>query len=183
MYLLWRVLCGLNDYIEYSFMTVGHTKFSCDRCFGSFKKKVNVTQMHTLYNIGTVCEESADCNIPQLVGTHDGTVMVPCYDWQKFLLVFFTKIQNITDYQHYVFLKDKPGIVNCSIRLQDKPVKCTILKKNAPPMVLGQLPDIVSPNGFSAERELYLFNEIRPFCEEGTEDLVAPTPKSKRPRT
>ena len=183
MYLLWRVMSGLNDFIEYSFMTVGHTKFSCDRCFGSFKKKANLNQLHTLYDVGKVCDESADCNMSQLVGTHDGSVLVPCYDWQTFLSVFFNKIPNVTDYQHYVFTKDKPGIVNCSIRLQDKAVRCDILKKKAQPIVPGQLPDVVQPNGFSAERESYLYKEIRQFCEEGTEDLVAPTPKSKRPRT
>ena len=39
MYLLWRVMNGLNIYTEYSFITFGHTKFSCDHCFGNFKKK------------------------------------------------------------------------------------------------------------------------------------------------
>ena len=186
MYLLWRVMSGLNVYIEYSFMTVGHTKFSCDRCFGNFKQKVNLTPMHTLYDVGKVCEQSAACNASQLVGSHDGTVFVPCYNWQEYLSTFFRKVDNITDYHHFVFSQDAPGFVNCSVKLKDAPTKIKIQKKNARSIVQGQLPEVVSPTGFSPERELYLYNDIREFCKEGTEDLVAPEPKSnsksKRPR-
>ena len=174
-------MTGLNDYIEYSFMTVGHTKFSCDRCFGCFKKKVRVNPVYTLYDVGKVCEESGDCNISQLVGTHDGTVLVDGYDWQNFLAPFFKKIDKVTEYQHFEFFAD--GVVKCRVRLEDEPVQCTILKKNAPPLVPNRLPDVISPAGFSVEREAYLYNDIREFCKEGTEGLVAPLPKSKRPRT
>ena len=37
-YLLWRVLTGKQESIELSFMLVGHTKFSPDCHFGTFKK-------------------------------------------------------------------------------------------------------------------------------------------------
>ena len=36
-YLMWRVMTGLQETIELSFMLVGHTKFSPDRLFGSLK--------------------------------------------------------------------------------------------------------------------------------------------------
>lgn len=38
----------------------------------------------------------------------------------------------------------------------------------------GQLPEIVSPQGISRERAEYLYKEIREFCRDGTENLVAP---------
>ena len=38
------------------------------------------------------------------------------------------------------------------------------------------LPQKVTPNGLDAERQRYLFKEIRQFCKPGTEDLVAPSP-------
>ena len=37
-----------------------------------------------------------------------------------------------------------------------------------------KLPDIVKPQGISREWADYLHNEIREFCREGTENLVAP---------
>ena len=180
MYLLWRVNVGLNTDIEYSFMTVGPTKFSCDRCFGSFKKKVNVTPMFTLYDVGKVCEESADCNVSQLVGTHDGGICVTSYDWASFLTIYFKKIPNVTNFQHFVFSKDHPDTVKCSVLLDDAPKEFKIFQEKTPPLVPGKLPDVISPDGFSAERETYLFNNIREFCKEGSEDLVASEPTSKR---
>ena len=37
-YLMWRLMTGRHEFIELSFMLVGHTKFSPDRFFGLFKK-------------------------------------------------------------------------------------------------------------------------------------------------
>ena len=87
--------------------------------------------MHTLYNVGKVCEQSAACNGSQLAGSHDGTVYVQCYNWQEFLPTFFPKVENITEYNHFVFSKDAPGIVKCSVKLENVPAKITLQKKNA----------------------------------------------------
>ncbi|PFX33021.1 hypothetical protein AWC38_SpisGene2140 [Stylophora pistillata] len=38
----------------------------------------------------------------------------------------------------------------------------------------GQLPDTINPQGISRERAEYLCKEIREFCRDGTENLVAP---------
>ena len=38
----------------------------------------------------------------------------------------------------------------------------------------GELPPTISPSGMSKERAEYLYKEIRGFCKNGTEDLVAP---------
>ena len=37
-YLAWRIIAGLSDTAELSFMLVGHTKFVQDRFFGLFKR-------------------------------------------------------------------------------------------------------------------------------------------------
>ena len=44
-YLAWRVLAGLHDEIELSFLVVGHTKFSPDWCFGLFKRAFRRTKV------------------------------------------------------------------------------------------------------------------------------------------
>ena len=65
-YLLWRVLTGKQESIELSFMLVGHTKFSPDRHFGTFKKAFRVSSVSTLAEIATVVERTST-NTPQLI--------------------------------------------------------------------------------------------------------------------
>ena len=57
-YLLYRTIADLHKSVEYTFMTVGHTKFSCDRNFGVLKKKTNVTDLGTLYKIAETVNNS-----------------------------------------------------------------------------------------------------------------------------
>ena len=83
-YLAWRVLVGLNKKITLSFFIVGHTKFSPDWCFGLFKQAYRRTKIGCLNDIVKVVESSAAVNHAQLVGTQDGEVLVPTYDWAKF---------------------------------------------------------------------------------------------------
>jgi len=75
-------MTGLHKKIEYSFMTVGHTKFSCDRSFGVLKQK-NHTELRTLYDIAKSVNESGECNSAELVGYHNGKVSVKAFDWAE----------------------------------------------------------------------------------------------------
>jgi len=47
-YMLWRVINELHFSIEYSFLIAGHTKFSCDQCFGTMKTKIKKTPVWTI---------------------------------------------------------------------------------------------------------------------------------------
>ena len=51
-----------------------------------------------------------------------------------------------------------------------------LLKDRAVLPPASQLPAKLNPAGLSQERKEYLFREIRPFRNPGTEDLVAPAP-------
>lgn len=44
------------------------------------------------------------------------------------------------------------------------------------------LPPITPPNGLSAKRQWYLYNQIREFFREGMEDLVCPLPSVPEPQ-
>ena len=57
-YLLYRIMAKLHTNIEYSFMSVGHTKFACDQNFGVLKRKTNKTELWTLYDIATAVNNS-----------------------------------------------------------------------------------------------------------------------------
>ena len=50
-YLAWRVIAGLNESVELSFMLVGHTKFAPDRFFGLFKKTYRKSIVDTMEDV------------------------------------------------------------------------------------------------------------------------------------
>ena len=111
-YLAWRVLVGLNKNITLTFLIVVHTKVSPDWCFGLFKQAYRRTKIGCLDDIVKVVESSAVINHAQLVGTQDGQVIVPTYDWAEF---FKTKckisaFKGIKAMHHITFTHQKTGI-------------------------------------------------------------------------
>ena len=66
-YLMWRVIAGLNETVELSFMLVGHTKFAQDRFFGLFKRLFRLSVVDTIEDIARVVMESSPSgkNLPQ----------------------------------------------------------------------------------------------------------------------
>ena len=67
-YLMWRIIAGLNDTVELSFMLVGHTKFAPDRFFGLFKRLYRKSVINTIEDVALTVRRSsvAGKNIPQL---------------------------------------------------------------------------------------------------------------------
>ena len=61
-YLAWRDLVGLHHTIIISFMTMGHTKFSPDWCFGLFKRAFRRTAVGSLDDAVGVAARSAEVN-------------------------------------------------------------------------------------------------------------------------
>ena len=59
-------------------------KFSPNRCFRLFKQAFRRTKVGCLDDIARVVEKSAIVNHAQLVGSQDGEVIVPTYDWAQF---------------------------------------------------------------------------------------------------
>ena len=101
--------------VLYSFLIAGHTKFGPDRCFGMIKKSYKVTYISSIFELACLVENSSSIGInkAQLVGTHNGRVIVPVYDWTSFLEPYFKRIPNIKKYHHFRFSKDSPGMIFC----------------------------------------------------------------------
>ena len=99
-YLMWRVLTGLHQSIHLHFMITGHTKFSPDARFGLVKRKFRKSDVSSLDDLARVVEESAACNICQLVGAQDGSTIVPSRDWAGFLSSHFRHLDGIKQYHH-----------------------------------------------------------------------------------
>ena len=56
---------------------------------GLIKRKFRHTDLSSLDDLARVVNESAACNLCQLVGTQDGTTIVPSQDWAGFLSSHF----------------------------------------------------------------------------------------------
>ena len=80
-YLMWRVISGLNDSIELSFMLSGHTKFSPDRFFGLFKKAFRRSSVSIITEVAAVVDLSTTTgqNRHQLVRSPDGSTLRPVH--------------------------------------------------------------------------------------------------------
>ena len=175
-YLAWRTLMELHNSIQYSFLIAGHTKFGPDRCFGIIKKAYKVTYVSSLYEFARLVETSGTSGInkTQLVGTHNGRVLVPVYDWSSFLGQYFKRFPNILKFHHFRFSKENPGMVFYKEFATSPEQSFMLLKNNA--ILPPTLPEVINPDGLTEERKNYLYREIRQFCKPGTEDIVAPAP-------
>ena len=135
--------------------------------------KKHERRLYHHFDIARSVEESASVNVAELVGLHNGTVLIPTYDWFTYLGNFFKKLPNIKSFYHFRFHRDFPGTVFCK-EYWNSQERAVNLLRNGTTLEAGVLPPTVSPSGISREQAEYLHKEIRLFCREGTEDLVAP---------
>ena len=126
------------------------------------------------FDIARAVEESASVNVAEFVGMHNGTVRVPTFDLVTYLGQFFTKLPNIKSYYHFRFDKDVPRTIFCKQYWFSEETAINLLRNRNQLLRPGQLPATVSHQGISRERAAYLYKEMREFCRDGTEDLVAP---------
>ena len=85
-YLVWRTITQRHSNITLSFLPVGHMKFSPDWCFGLLKRQYKRTKVGSLKSIAEVVNNSAECNVAQLVSREDGSTIVPTFDWTSFFI-------------------------------------------------------------------------------------------------
>lgn len=170
-------MMNLHHTITYSFLVTGHTKFAPDRCFGLIKEAYKVNYVLSLYEFARLVETSSSgLNKARLVGTRDGRLIVPVYDWISFLGQYFKKLPNITKFHHFRFSKENPGMVFYREFVSSPEQSFKLLKRNVILPSPSSLPNEINPDGLTEERKNYLYHEIRQFCKPGTEDLVAPAP-------
>lgn len=94
-YFVWRVMVGLHQSCTCSFLIVGHTKFACDWYFGLLKQSFRKCFISSLYELATVVDTSSfsGVNVAQLCSLHNGSTIVPVYDWVSFLSPFSRSFQ------------------------------------------------------------------------------------------
>ena len=176
-YLAWRVNVGLSESCELSFMIPGHTKFSPDRFFGMIKRKYRRTRVNTLPQLAEMVDSSTveRRNTAYVIG-HDDTKPFAFYSWTEHLQQSFSTVPRITTYHHFRFSKRSPGSVfvkqfadSTESEIKIAKVGCNLSKDD--------LPSILTPTGLSKERQVYLYEQIRPFCDAEYRDIVCPLPE------
>ena len=179
-YLIWRVLVGLHESITYSFLPVGHTKFAPDWCFGLLKQKYRKTKISSLSDFVDVVQTSATSNMVQLVGSQEGDVIVPFYDWNEHLSPYFSRLEGIKRYQHFTITSTDFGTVKVKQFSSDTETKEIKLLKQSWKPSAKDLPEVVTPKGLSSKRRWYFYDKIREYCSEDSKDLVCPRPHVPR---
>ncbi|PSN31946.1 hypothetical protein C0J52_21414 [Blattella germanica] len=112
------------------------------------------------------------------VGTESGTVVVPTYDWQKKLQAGMSNIPNLTQMHHFEIRTDTPGIVHTKKLINSEVEVSYSIINNDFPSEFGKPPEIIKPSGLTLERQLYLFEKIRPFVPIENQDTLCPAPSS-----
>lgn len=177
-YLMWRVMAGLHDEATISFLPVGHTKFAPDWCFGLMKQCFRRTKIGDLDDIANCVSLSSAVNVPQLVGSLDGTVFVPTYNWSEFFddTMMKTALKGISRLHQFRFSVAKRGVVFVKESSTATEREIRLVRDDSWKPSPHELPVVVIPNGLSAERKQYLYDKIREFCPDDKKDTVCPKP-------
>ena len=190
-YLIYRVLAGLHDNIELSFMIVGHTKFAPDGYFGLIRKSYRQSNIYTYKDlVQTILNSSKNGhNTCQPSRKYEASVNLkhPIYrDWSSWLLKFFRKLPDITAYRHFKIIKNKPGVVFLKKTIDSDEVEVQLLIKKEVPFGKNRAfryPPKIYPKGLSLERQWYLHDQIRMHIpDERDKDMTCPKPKQSKPK-
>ena len=151
----------------------GHTKFSLDACFCLIKKKFRRTDVSLLDDLARVVNESAACNLCQLVGTQDGTTIVPSRDWAGFLSSHFAAWMVSRSTVTSALSRTIQGW-SSSRRLPQRRRRRDACCGVSPS--LEDKPPLVPATGLSLKQRRYLFERIQEYCHEESKDAVCPDP-------
>lgn len=180
-YLQWRVDTGRNKVIELNFMLAGHTKFGPDRGFGLIKIIFARTVVDGMKDMVVCVQDSSPNGFNLAIPTVDpdtGHRNVKWSKWSAFLSKFFKPFIGLTTFHHFFFSSEA---MQYRLLADDK-FDCMSLSKTVLDMEL--FPEEITPVGLSADRQWYLFDEIRNYCEKDeSKDGVAPLPTVPRPPT
>ena len=136
--------------------------------------------MGGLTDLVGVVNTSSTVNTTQLVGSADGTVIVPTYDWQTFLGEHFHKLVGFKSFHHLRFSSQHQGSVFAKLRSDTPEVEHNLLKRPWTPTATN-LPELVTPSGLSLNRQWYLYNKIREFCPDECKGITCPRPAEPEP--
>lgn len=184
-YLMYRILMGLHSNIELSFLVVGHTKFSPDGYFGLIRHRYRRSQVYTYEDLSKVVEASSP-NGHNVCQTYNQPKII-YRNWTDWLAQFFKIIPGITGYHHFQMNNDEKGIIKLKKDIDSKITKINLINEHGFPynekIKPAELPCILTPKGLSAERQWYLYDQIRMHIpDDQDKDKTCPKPNVSKPR-
>ena len=168
---MWRVTVGLSRHIELAFMVAGHTKFGPDYGFGVFKRLYRHAEVNTVKDVCSLMEKSK-LLIAEAVGTEQGEVLIPCFDWQS-KFTGMGKISGIKKFHHYSFDSSRLGVVEVREYAKSSTVE---VEMESNMHQAAAVPETLVPEGLSLKRQEYLFSKIRQYVSDPFKDIVCPKP-------
>ncbi len=179
-YLMYRILTGLHDKIELSFLIVGHTKFSPDGYFGLIKRHYRRSHVYTYDQLANLVESSSK-NGHNVCVRASRTSPIIYRDWTTWLSQYFTALKGISNYHHFRMEKKKPSVLIVKEYQDSQESEIEITKKKFPfskDNPPRRLPKRLLPAGLSLKRQWYLYDQIRRFIpDEKDKDETCPKPK------
>jgi hypothetical protein len=164
-YLMYRVITGLHDKIELSFLVVGHTKFSPDGYFGLIKRQYRRSQVYTYDQLSDIVESSSKNGHNVCVRVSKNIDNPVIYrDWSSWLSQYFKVLKGISNYHHFKIEKQNPSTLVVKERKESKEVQVELTNKKSllnKDGLYKNLPEQLLPAGLSLKRQWYLYDQIR----------------------
>ena len=105
---------------------------------------------------------------------------VPTYDWVSHLTSVCHKLKAVKSYNHFRFTKSDD--VFCKKTIDSEEVKQSLLEDGAVLSMKTELPPVSNSPGLPAQRQWYLFKQIREFVSKLFQDTVFPKPLYEKTR-
>lgn len=178
-YLMYRVLTGLHDKIDLSFLIVGHTKFFPDGFFGLIKLLYRKSQVYTYDQLADTIESSSRNGHNVCVRATQRPEVI-YRDWTTWLSQYFATFKGISKYHHFKIDRKKPSVLIVKECQGGEETEIDIAKKTFPfskDNPPRRLPKRLLPAGLSLERQWYLYDQIRRHIPvESHKDQTCPRP-------
>ncbi|CAG8832583.1 7943_t:CDS:2, partial [Cetraspora pellucida] len=158
--------------IEYRFQIKGHTRNSVDRGFGLTKREYTRSEVWCIDQLLDVIDRSANNNIPINLEDQIG----PFRDWTSALSTLYRRPPAIQKYHIFQFSHERPGIMRAKVRIDDPWDEFQLLKRNVNVIALN--PQELQPKGLPEEKQVELWEKIRPYCPVAFRDELCPKPQN-----
>lgn len=182
-YLMYRVLTGLHDRIELSFLVVGHTKFSPDGYFGLIRKRYRHSNVYTYDDLVETINQSSPSGhnrCQRYASQRSGKPQIAYRDWSTWLKEYFKDIPGIARYRHFRIDHRERGTVVLKETADGERTELNLLagrfpySRKRPPT---RPPKRIQAPGLPEERQQYLYKHIREHIPDPNDkDLTCPRP-------
>jgi hypothetical protein len=162
-------------------MIPGHTKFKCDGSFGLIKRLYRKSTVDCVDHVVEVVKKSSikGLNKSRRCNGRDG---FQYFDILSSLATYFRKLSGMQKYQHFLFMRNNPGVVKVQEFAGGPFREFKLLKasKSDAPKVIRKIKNlsfpVLIPPPMKYERQEYLYQNIRPFVRDEYKDITCPQP-------